>query len=62
MAKQDSLSSLEKKVGKQREIVAKEQEKLANLENEFYKAFHEQVKLKASVVNMSVSEYLDAMS
>ncbi|HEL9598153.1 TPA: hypothetical protein U0J99_000656 [Streptococcus suis] len=62
MSKQDSLKKLEEKVEKQRETVAKEQEKLASLENDFYKAFHEQVRVKATTMNMSVSEYLDAMS
>lgn len=62
MAKQESYKVIEAKVIKQRELVQKEQEKLASLETDLYRAFHEEVQSKASAVNMTVSEYLDAMS
>lgn len=62
MAKQESYKTLEVKVTKQRELVQKEQEKLLKLETDLYRSFHEEVKSKASAVNMTVAEYLEAMS
>lgn len=61
MAKQEKYKTLEAKVGKQRELIRKEQEKLAAMEIELYKAFHEEVQAKAKANNMTISDYLEAM-
>lgn len=61
MSKIDDYHSLEAKVIKQRELVKKEQDKLASLENDFYKALHHTVATKAKAANMTVPEYLEAM-
>lgn len=62
MGKQDSLQALETKLTKQRDLVQKEQEKLSKLEQDYYKAFHQEVASRASLANMSISDYLEAMS
>lgn len=62
MAKQEKYKALEVKVNKQRELVRKEQEKLAAMEIDFYKAFHEEIEAKAKANNMTISDYLEAMS
>lgn len=62
MAKgKETYKTIEEKVIKQRELVSREQQKLVNLETDLYKAFYDELQEKAQSVNLTVSEYIDAM-
>lgn len=61
MAKADNYKTLETKIAKQRELVEKETAKLEAMENEYYRAIHDNLSAKATTAEMSLSDYLEAM-
>lgn len=62
MAKTDDYKTLETKIAKQRELLEKETAKLQAMENDYYRAIHENLVAKAKSADMSVSDYLEAMN
>lgn len=62
MAKTDDYKTLATKIAKQRELIEKETAKLHEMENNYYRAVHESLATKAKLADMSLSDYLEAMS